>query len=365
MSKEDLLEKAALEYFDQLEGADLKERIFALIDEHDTESEVKEHAEALVNECAIAVFEKYGFSKKDWKSQMLKDTCQSRHESLRSNGPVKQAVLRKEQLVKISQLAQNLPDLKKRLQQEDHRNWMICGHALREATSCLRVFVEVVATVLHSSIVRSVLSKDASLGDQNMRSPQEYDDKNPAHKHWMTDIVKYHLNYGKDSLVVQFDNCRANQLHKSPLDMIKLFCSRVKHSLDFEHFDGTLIFNVMTYCKEFHDLSVCIPDEGTHVSPTRTSILKSLQDRDSSIPDFCIAATRFRNFYAHDLQRDMLVSSEKKKECLELMKVLCSFALSVVQAMPVSCFLLGATQKNQCHQANDTRPFGTFETRRF
>jgi hypothetical protein len=45
MSKEDLLEKAADEYFDQLEGADLKERIFSLIDEYDTAVEVHNHAE--------------------------------------------------------------------------------------------------------------------------------------------------------------------------------------------------------------------------------------------------------------------------------------------------------------------------------
>jgi hypothetical protein len=346
-AREDLLEIAALEYLDQLEGADLKERIFALIDEHDTEFEVESHAQALVTECAIAVFEKYGFSKRDWKSQMLKSTFKSRHESLRSSGPVIQAVRRKEQLMKISQSAQNLPDLKNRLQQEDHRNWMICGHALRETTSCLRVFVEVVATALHSSIVRSVLARDPSLGQKNRASPQKYDELNTAHKQWMDSILQYHICHGKDSLSVQFENCRANRLHESPLDMIKLFCSRVshKHSLDFEHFDGTLIFSVMTYCKEFHDLAVCIPDEGTHVSSTRTSILKSLQDRDFSIPDLCIAATGFRTIYVHDLQRDMLVSSEKKKECLDVMTMLCSFALSVVQAMPASCFSLGAAQK--------------------
>ncbi len=125
--------------------------------------------------------------------------------------------------------------------------------------------------------------------------------------------------------------------------MIKLFCSRVKHSLDFEHFDDFLIFNVITFCKEFHDLAVCIPDEGIHVSPIRTSILKSLRDSEFSIPDLCVAATRFlKIFHADDLQRDMLVSLYKKRECLDLMRQQCSFAVFVVKNMPVSCFLLGS-----------------------
>jgi serine/threonine protein kinase/tetratricopeptide (TPR) repeat protein len=343
--REKLLEQAAVEYLDVLESEGFNRRIFDLTSEYETSQEVEQQGRALDSECAVAIFEKHGFTKKEWKLQMNSDRFKPRYQGLRQAGPVPRAVRHKETLIRIANAAKNLPELKERLKQEGHRNWLICGHALREATICLREFVKIVATALHSSIVRSMLAIDEKIDEKNKASPQQYDENNPAHKLWMQYIVSYHVNYGKDSLVVHFENCRANRLHDSPLDMIKLFCSRVKHTLDFEHFDGTLIFNAMTYCKEFHDLAICIPEEGSD-APLRTSILMTLLERGLSIPRLCIAATRFRNLYAHDYSRDMLVASSEKRDYLELMTTLCSFAVSVVKAMPHTSLPLGISQKD-------------------
>lgn len=334
--QESKVENATMEFFELFKSSELYDQVEALIDDprFPRVSDIGTAGNSMVERVALSVFAKHGLTRVDWKMVKMSKRFGSDYQVLCENGPVAQVKRKKEELLKLQAFREHSHDVPALLRKEEHLNWLIASHALREATQCLRYFVRIVATNLHKSIVDDMDSKNPAWKHNNKLSPATYDESLPEHKFWMEHILQYHT-LDESTRRVAYSNCRANMLGESPLDMIKLFCSSVGHKTrDFERFDGTIIFNIITFCKEFHDISVCVEQVAQ-----RQKLVEMLGSE--SLTDICNKCTTFRNHFAHDYTIDQEIPNAAFHDHLRSLSTICGYAIAVVESMPSKCSMFG------------------------